>query len=81
MADVTPASAVAVAQRLADAPLPRTERSDLIGMLVALAGVRLSKADLSIALRGNLMLEDLLKESNFAEVIYDLALERGRALA
>lgn len=78
MADVTPASAIAVAQRLADAPLPRAERSDLIGMLIALAGVRLGKADLSVALRRNLMIEDLLKESNFAEVIYDLALERGR---
>lgn len=52
MANVTPASTVAVAERLADAPLPRAERSDLLGLLITLAGVRLGKVDLVAALRG-----------------------------
>ncbi|HEX8032544.1 MAG TPA: hypothetical protein VF510_01790 [Ktedonobacterales bacterium] len=78
MANITPTSAVAVAERLADAPLPRAERSDLIGLLITLAGVRLGKVDLVAALRGNLMLDDLLKESNIGEVMHDLAVERDR---
>lgn len=79
MAGVTAESTVAVAQRLAEAPLPRAERSDLIGLLIVLAGLRLGRMDLSVALRRNLMFGELLKESNFAEVIYDLGREEGEA--
>ncbi|MGZ3681879.1 MAG: hypothetical protein ACXVDI_25245 [Ktedonobacterales bacterium] len=79
MAGVTTESTVAVAQRLAEAPLPRAERSDLIGLLIVLAGLRLGRMDLSAALRRNLMFGELLKESNFAEVIYDLGREEGEA--
>lgn len=79
MAGVTAESTVAVAQRLAEAPLPRAERSDLIGLLIVLAGLRLGRMDLSAALRRNLMFGELLKESNFAEVIYDLGREEGEA--
>lgn len=79
MAGVTAESTVAVAQPLAEAPLPRAERSDLIGLLIVLAGLRLGRVDLGAALRRNLMFGELLKESNFAEVINDLGREEGEA--
>jgi hypothetical protein len=75
MANITPESAVSVAERLADSPLPRAERSDLIGLLITLAGVRLGRVDWFSTLRGNLMLDDLLRESSF----YELMVERSRA--
>lgn len=43
MADVTVESTVALAQRIAQTPLPRHERSELTGLLTLLAGMRLPR--------------------------------------
>lgn len=66
MADVTPETTVAVAERLVNVPASRQERSDLIGLLAALAGLRLPRATVLEALRRNPMINDLLNESSVA---------------
>lgn len=75
MGGVTQDSTLTIAQRLATAPLPRAERGELVGLLVALAGVRLPKIDLRSALKEIPMLDELLRESSFYDVVY----EEGKA--
>lgn len=77
MAGMTADSAVAVAERIAVAPLPAHEREELTNQLLILAGLRIPRQALREALRRKPMLEDLWKESNLAGAIEDLAMERG----
>ena len=79
MAGTTADSTIAIAERLAAAPLPRRERSELAGTLILLAGLRVPRAALADALRRAHMIEDIWKESSFAEAVYDVASEEGVA--
>jgi hypothetical protein len=58
---------ISIADRLAKAPAPRQERSDLIGLLASLAGVYIARDVLRTALRSNPMIDELLNESSIAE--------------
>ena len=49
MAGVTADAAVAVVERIAAAPLPRQDRSELVGVLILLAGLRVPRAALAEA--------------------------------
>ncbi len=77
MGGVTHDSTIAIARRLAEAPLPRAERGELLGLLVALAGVRLPKIDVRSALKEIPMLDELLRESSFYDVVYEEGFVEG----
>ncbi len=77
MGGVTHDSTIAIARRLAEAPLPRAERGELLGLLVALAGVRLPKIDVRCALKEIPMLDELLRESSFYDVVYEEGFVEG----
>ncbi len=79
MGGVTQDSTIAIARRLAEAPLPRAERGELLGLLVALAGVRLPKIDVRSALKEIPMLDELLRESSFYDVVYEEGFVEGEA--
>jgi predicted transposase YdaD len=57
-----------VAERLARASLPHSEREELTGMLAVLAGLRVPRPLVEQTLRRNPMLRDLLGESSVAEI-------------
>lgn len=78
MAGASIETTVAVAEQLAVAPLPRQERSDLVGLLTDLAGIRLPIQALLEALRENTMIDDLLRESGVAEYFRQEALKEGK---
>jgi predicted transposase YdaD len=67
MASVTTESTVAVAERIAGTPALPEERSELTTLLVALAGIRLQPSVILNALRGNHMMEELLRESGVVQ--------------
>ena len=68
-----------VAQRLAQAPLPYSEREELTGMLAVLAGLRLPRPVVEQVLRRNPMLRELLQESSVAEILREEAEAKGEA--
>ncbi len=78
MAGATIETTVAVAERIAGAPLSRVERGELSGLLWVLAGPRLPRAVVLPALRRNPMLRDLWRDSSFGELMRDEAKEEGR---
>jgi len=67
MAGVTTAMTLEVAERLAQVEAPAQERSDLIGALAALAGLRLPRAQVLAALRRHPMIDELLRESSVVQ--------------
>lgn len=69
MANVTPDSVLAIAERIVSAPIPAHERGELTGVLVLLAGMRLRTQDVLDALRRQQVIDDILKESSFTEVM------------
>ncbi|MGH2516796.1 MAG: Rpn family recombination-promoting nuclease/putative transposase [Ktedonobacterales bacterium] len=77
MANVTVESTQAVAERIAATPLERAERSELVGLLAALAGIRLLREALSNALRRNGMLDDLLRESTVVNEWIEEGMQQG----
>jgi hypothetical protein len=76
MADVSVETTLAVAERIAAAPLPRHERSELTGLLTLLAGMRLSRVTLLEAIGRNGMIKDIWEESSFADAAYDIFHDR-----
>jgi predicted transposase YdaD len=66
-ADVTVDSTIAAAERIAQAALPLAERSELLGALALLAGLRVPRGAVLTALRRSLMLQDIIRESTFAQ--------------
>jgi len=66
-ADVTVDSTIAVAERIAQAALPLAERSELLGALALLAGLQIPRSAVLTALRRSLMLQDIIRESTFAQ--------------
>ena len=67
MAGATIETTVEVAEQLAAAPVPRKERSELIGLLTDLGGISLPLQALLTALRENPMIDELLAESPVAQ--------------
>ncbi|HST89969.1 MAG TPA: hypothetical protein VLJ14_16470, partial [Ktedonobacterales bacterium] len=68
MGNPTLEAAVSIAERIASAPLPEHERSDLAVLLVVLAEVRLGARVVLQALRRSPMIDDLLRHSSVAEL-------------
>lgn len=77
MAGTTVESTQSIAERIAAAPLERAERSELIGLLAVLAGIRLPRDAILAVLRRNHMLDDLLKESSVASAWFEEGIEQG----
>ena len=59
----------AVAQKIAQAPVPRQEKSRLMGLLGVLVGMRLPTADLMNALERDDMIEEIWEESSYGEAV------------
>ncbi len=68
-----------VAERLARASLPHSEREELTGMLAVLAGLRLPRPLVEQIVRRNPMLRELLGESSVAEMWREEGEARGEA--
>jgi hypothetical protein len=71
MAQVTAESTLAVAERIVQAPLPDEERRELTGLLLVLAGIRLSPMAVLDVLRRNRMIDDLLKDDSVAQILIE----------
>ena len=78
MAGATVESTVAVAERIARSSLSYGEQSDLTGLLVVLAGLQLSRAEVEQAIRSNQMIKDILNDSTVAQLLKDEGREEGR---
>lgn len=70
--NVTAETTFTVAEKIAHAPVPRQEKSRLMGLLGVLVGMRLPKVDLARALERDHMIEEIWKESSFAEAVADI---------
>ncbi len=79
MAGASIETMVEVAKRLAAAPVPRKERSELIGLLTDLGGISLPLQALLAALRESPMIDDLLAESPVAQYFREEAIKEGLA--
>ena len=73
---ITADSTFAVAEQIAQAPVSRQEKSRLMGLLELLAGMRLPRADLVKALERDQMIEEIWKESSFAEAVSQITARR-----
>jgi predicted transposase YdaD len=78
MADVSVESTLAVAERIARAPLPRDERDELERSLALFAGMRLPQQSLVDAIRRAHMALNLWEESSLKDALGQLMLERER---
>lgn len=81
MAGPAAETAALVAARIAQAPMPRSERSELIGLLAVAAGIRLPRPLVETLLRRNPMIRDLLEASSAAEIFREMWREKGPAEA
>lgn len=81
MAGASEATTEAVAERIVAAPLPQPERSELLSMLVVLAGLRLPRAGLLDALRRNPMIDDIFRASSVSEIFLEEGEAKGRLAA
>ncbi len=75
MGEGTVESVLRAGEQIAAAPLPREERSELAALLATLASIRHPRGIIREALRGNTVLNELLRESS---VVADW-LDEGRA--
>lgn len=71
--------AVQIGERIVAAPLPEAERSELVGLLVVLAELRLRKRIVLEALRRNVMLDEIVRNSSLAEVFFEEGEANGKA--
>jgi len=69
---------MAVAERIVRSSLSYGEQSDLTGLLVVLAGLQLSRAEVEQAIRSNQMIKDILNDSTVAQLLKDEGREEGR---
>ncbi len=79
MGNVTPESTLAIAEQIVQAPLLRHDKSELTGLLAVLAGARINRYLILQLLRRHDVIEDILKESSFYEVVLEEGIEKGRA--
>lgn len=61
-----------VAEHIIEAPLPRQRQGDLVSLLLDIAGLRLKRADVLEVIRRHPIMNDLINESSFTEVIEEL---------
>lgn len=66
---VTAETTFAVAEKIAQAPVPRQEKSRLMGLLGVLVGMRLPEAELMQALERDHMIEEIWEESSYSEAV------------
>ncbi len=78
MAGATVETTLGVAERIAAVPAPLEERRELTGLLVTLAGMRLSRVELLAAVRRHPMINEWLRESSVAEEFIEQGREEGR---
>jgi len=78
MAGTSVETTVSVAERLSNAPIPRQERSDLIGLAAGLAGLALPRDAVVAALRRNPVIDELLRESGDIELYREEAMREGK---
>jgi predicted transposase YdaD len=78
MAGVTVESTLAVAERLIAAPLPQPERSELTGLLAVLASMRLPLEAILNTLRREQMIEEIMRESGWAQLWREEGRQEGR---
>lgn len=78
MARANVKTATLVAQRITHADLPVGERRELVGLLAALAGLRLPRERLLEVLRRDPMIREILQESSVAQGWWEEGRERGR---
>lgn len=76
---VTADTTVAVAERIATAPVPPAERDELTRALVLLAGIRVRPGVLIQALRRSPMIENLWEQSSLKEALAMRTQERAMA--
>jgi hypothetical protein len=69
MAGATVDTTIAVAERLAAAPIPREDQIEFTNALLLLSGLRLPGRAILEALRRSSMLDDILRESSFADAL------------
>ncbi len=79
MGNVSVEQAVAIGERIAAAPLPAAERSELTGLLIVLAELRLRRREVLDALRRNQMIDEIVRNSSLAEVFFEEGEAKGRA--
>lgn len=79
MGNTSVEQAVSIGERIMTAPLPATERSELTGLLVMLAELRLRRRELLDALRRNQMLDEIIRNSSLAEVFFEEGEAKGEA--
>jgi hypothetical protein len=79
MGEGTVESVLRAGEKIASAPLPREERSELATLLATLAGIRHPRGIIREALRGNTMLNELLRESSVVADWRDEGRAEGRA--
>lgn len=70
---VTAETTFAVAEKIAHAPVPRQEKSRLMGLLGVLVGMRLPIADVMNALERDYMIEEIWEESSYGEAVQEHA--------
>ncbi len=80
MAEAAEVNVLAAARQIA-APVGAQERSDLIGLLTLLAGLRLPARAILEALRRDPMIEDLVRQSSIAEALIDEGMHASVDLA
>lgn len=68
---VTAETTFAVAEKIARAPVPRQEKSRLMGLLGVLVGMRLPQVDLARALERDHMIEEIWEESSYSEAVQE----------
>jgi len=79
MAGATAETLATVAERIAGAALPRNEREELTGLLVVLAGLRLTRPVVEQVLGRSPMIRDLLSESSIVELWREEGEAKGKA--
>lgn len=67
--NVTAESTFAVAEKIAQAPVPRQEKSHLMGLLGVLVGMRLPEVEVLKALERDHMIEEIWEESSYGEAV------------
>ena len=68
-----------VAEQIIEAPLPRQRQSDLVALLLGVAGLRFDRADVLDVLRRHPLMNDLWQESSFTDIVEEFRRPQWRA--
>lgn len=81
MAGATVDTMIQAAERIATAPVPRSEQSEITGTLLLLAGVNLPFNAIIEAIRRRPMLDEIIEESSVAQWLIERGRKEGSAKA